>query len=352
MLVSVARYSVIDSSSYLFLAALTALLNAFVSATFGANYLIVVSAIALCRELQMVFDGIGEAITPILSVYLGEESRGGIRSIYRLAEKTAVVEEIVVMLAMIACAPFIPRILDVTEPELVRCVIREIRVIALGSIFVSLLYLLTSYYLVIERIALGLIASAMRDVLLSGTLAVALGRASGLTGMFVGLAAAPALAYALLLLYIARCYGRKDCPLLLSTLPGSAQSYLFDLSTEPEQIIALQKKVEALLMENDIDRRTVGKVKLLIEELHMLIREKNGGRAVLSECTVALRPEGVQIITKDEGVLFDISEEDVTVTSLVSLEVSAYMEKLGQNRRHLTTMGFNRSSFLIKTPAA
>lgn len=120
------------------------------------------------------------------------------------------------MLAMIACAPFIPRILDVTEPELVRCVIREIRVIALGSAFVSLLYLLTSYCLVIERIALGLIASAMRDVLLSGTLAVALGRAFGLTGMFVGLAAAPALAYALLLLYIARCYGRKDCPLLLS----------------------------------------------------------------------------------------------------------------------------------------
>ena len=105
-------------------------------------------------------------------------------------------------------------------------------------------------------------------------------------------------------------------------------------------------------MENDIDRRTVGKVKLLIEELYMLIREKNGGRAVLSECTVALRPEGVQIIAKDEGELFDISEEDVTVTSLVSLAVSAYMEKLGQNRRYLTTMGFNRSSFLIKTPAA
>ena len=80
----------------------------------------------------------------------------------------------------------------------------------------------------------------------------------------------------------------------------------------------------------------------------MLIREKNGGKAVLSECSVLLRPEGVQIITKDEGILFDISEEDVNVTSILALTVSAYMEKLGQNRRYLTTMSFNRCSFLIK----
>ena len=81
----------------------------------------------------------------------------------------------------------------------------------------------------------------------------------------------------------------------------------------------------------------------------MLIREKNGDKGILSECSVMLRPEGVQLITKDDGVLFDISEDDVAVTSLISLAVSAYMEKLGQNRRHLTTMSFNRSSFLVKT---
>ena len=55
-----------------------------------------------------------------------------------------------------------------------------------------------------------------------------------------------------------------------------------------------------------------------------------------------------RFLAKDDGVLFDISEEDVSVTSLASFAVSAYMEKLGEDRRHLTTMSFNRSAFLIK----
>ena len=39
--------------------------------------------------------------------------------------------------------------------------------------------------------------------------------------------------------------------------------------------------------------------------------------------------------------------EDVNVTSL-----AACMEKPGENRRHLTTMSFNRSAFLVKPVAA
>lgn len=348
ILQSVVQFSIIDSSSYLFLAILTAVLNAFVSARFGAEWLILVSAVSLCRELQMVFDGIGEAITPILSVYLGEESPAGIKSIYRLAQKTAITEGILVMVFLILCAPFVPVILDITDAELVRSVVAGIRIMALGSTFVSLLYLLTSYYLVIEKIALGLIASAFRDVLLSMVLAVLLGTLFGVEGMFAGLALAPAMAYGLLLLYLTRHYGREDCPLLLSGIPCHASSYLYDITTNPEEIIGLQKKVAQMLTDNGLDHRTIGRVKLLIEELYMLILEKNDGKAVLSECSVFLSPEDIRIILKDDGKLFDISEDDVSVTSFVSFAVSSYMEKMGKNRRHLTTMSFNRSSFIVK----
>ena len=64
-----------------------------------------------------------------------------------------------------------------------------------------------------------------------------------------------------------------------------------------------------------------------------------------------LWPEGVQIITKDDSVVFDISEEDAAVTSLNAFVVASFMKKLGQNKRYLTTISFNRSSFLIKKQA-
>lgn len=343
------RYSIIDSSSYLFLAILTAILNAFVSSQFGPEYIIVVAGITLSRELQLLFEGIGEAIGPILSVYVGEKSHGGLQYIYKIANKTAIIEGLGVTIALILIAPLLPMVLNVTQPELVRWVVIGIRVAALGSVFMSLLYLLTSYYLVIEQIVLGVVISALRDVAMSAGLVVILGKAFGLYGMFVGLAAAPAISYGLTLLYITMRYGKEDCPLLLSKVPGGDNSYLFQLSVEPEKIIGLQKDVELLLMEKDVDKRTSGKVKLLIEELYMLIWEKNEGKHILSECTIFMKPEGVQIITKDDGILFDISEEDVSVTSLAAFAVSAYMEQLGEDRRHLTTMSFNRSAFLIKT---
>ncbi|MBR6050260.1 MAG: hypothetical protein IKP68_03540 [Clostridia bacterium] len=72
---------------------------------------------------------------------------------------------------------------------------------------------------------------------------------------------------------------------------------------------------------------------------------------VLFMLFTALRYDEIKIITEDDGVLFDISEEDVNVASPALFAVSSYMEKLGQNRRYLTTMSFNRSAFVIKTIA-
>ena len=344
----VVGYSIIDSSSYLFLAILTASLNAFISHHFGAKYLIIASAITLCREFQLLFDGIGEAVGPIFGIYVGEGNHEGLRSTYSLANKTAIVEGIAVTVVLVIIAPFVPNFLNVTNAELAGSVTSCVRLTAIGSTFVSLLYLLTSYYLVIEQITIGIVACALRDVILSIGLAVGLGMVFGQTGMFIGLAAAPAVAFVLFMFFVRMRYGKKDCPLLLSKVPGDDNSYLFHLSVEPEEIIGAQKKVEALLVDNNVDKRTIGKVKLLIEELYMLIREKNEEKTVLSELTVFLRPDEIKIITKDDGVLFDISEEDVNVTSIAAFAVSAYMEKLGENRRYLTTMSFNRSAFSIK----
>ncbi|MDT3845058.1 MAG: multidrug transporter MatE [Bacillota bacterium] len=347
LLKDVIRYSIIDSSSYLFLAAFTAILNSYVTTRYGSAYIIIVSAVTLSREFQLLFEGIGEAVGPIFSVYVGEHSHEGLRTINRLAYKTAIMEGILVTIVLFFLASFAPQVLNVTEPALERWIVEGVRMTALGSAFVSILYLLTSYYLVIEQILLGLIACAFRDVIFSISLVLVMGGIWGIFGMFLGLVAAPAVAYAVLLIGIRMYYGREDCPLLLSKIPGGENSYLFHLRTEPEDIIRAQKQIEDLLTEHRTDRKTVQRVALLIEEMYLLIRKMNGDKAVLSECTVILKPEGVQIISKDEGVAFDMGSEDVSTVSMSAYIIAAYLEKREFDHRHLMTMSYNRCSLFI-----
>lgn len=349
LLWDVVRFSIIDASTYLFLAVVSAVMNAFVSYRFGPEYLILVSVVALCRELQLLFDGIGEAVTPIFTVYLGEGNTRGIQSIYRIAYKISVIEGALVTLVLFVCAPFIPDILDITDPEMASLATSGVRLLSVGFIFVSLLYLIASYYLLMDKITMGLVVCAMRDLVMSVIMAVCLGALFGTYAMFLGLGLAPAAAYLLVRMALIRRYGRENWPLFITELPDPEKMALFDLELEPEQIMETRERAENMLKEAGYDPRTIARVKLLIEEVYMLIREKNGDRKILSECMIRLLPEGVQIITKDDGEIFDISETDADVTSIASYVVAAYMEKMGRNRQYLTTMSFNRSSFLIRT---
>lgn len=349
LLKKVLRYGIIDASSFLYISILTATFNGFISNQFGSKYLILASVITLCREGQFMFDGIGEAVCPIFGVYVGEKNHKGLRTSYALARRTAVVEGLIVTVGLIIIAPFAPGFLHVTDPEMARWIIIGIRLTAIGSTFTSLLYLITSYYLTIDQITIGVIACAMRDVVFSVLLGATLGKIFGVAGMFVGLGVAPAVAFGIFMLAIRLRYGKDDCPLLLSKVPGHKNLTNFEVSIEPKKIIRLQQEVGSLLEDNKVDALTINRVKLLIEELYMLIWEKNKEKSVLGEMTIYIDPDQIRIISKDNGVLFDISEEDVDVTSITSYLVSAYMEKLGENRQYLTTMSFNRSTYVVKT---
>lgn len=90
----------------------------------------------------------------------------------------------------------------------------------------------------------------------------------------------------------------------------------------------------------------------MIEEMYVLIRQMNDNKSVLAECTVFLQPDGVQIISKDDGVSFDMADEDISTHSLAAYTVAMYLERRDFGNCHLSTMSFNRSSFFIKYDAA
>ena len=344
---SIVRYSVIDASSYLFLSVGSAALNWFVSVYFGAQYLILVSVIALCREFQMVFDGIGEAIRPILSIYLGEDCFPGVRSIYSVAKRVAVEEGILLLLLMQLIAPIVPMLLGVSDTVMRGYVTAGVRIISLGSVFVSLLYLSTSYYLLLDKILLGLIVSALRDVLAAGPLCVALGMAFGVYGFFAGFAVAPLVA-GLISMSLLRIRYRSDAPLLLHQREKGKEALLFSLTVEPKEIIDTRDQIGVALSGRGFDKRTVNRVMLLFEELFMLIHEKNQDTRILAECAFLLEKDMIRIIARDTGVQLDLSDSDMAISSLRSYIISSVADSVCSRKQHLVTMSFNRNMFELQ----
>lgn len=346
ILKKVVRYSAIDAASYLFIGILVAVLNMFVGANFGSGALILVSVISLARDFQLIFDGIGEAITPILTIYLGEKCISGVGRIYSLAKKTAIAEGVIVTLLICISAPFIPVILQITDPAMAGYAAGGIRIISIGSAFVSLLYLVSSYDLLIDRISLGLLTSALRDVLLPASLAVVLGYFFGIYGVCVGIGIAPALAVLILNLYLQKKYP-DEAPLLLgedSKLP----SYLYGLPLEEANIVATRNRIEADLRTHSCDSKTVNNVMVLFEDVCMLLREKNSGGSVEAECSLLILDDRIRMIFRDTGASFDITDADMDISSLRSYIVSNLATHVSYKRTHLPAMSFNRNVFEIK----
>ena len=347
MTLSVLKYGIVDAGTYLFIAILNAVLNRFVTAVYGEDMLILVSVIMLTRELQLLFDGVGAAMTPIITIYLNENSFGGVKKMWALAKKTAVLEGVAMTVIAMLAAPFIPRVFGVTDPVTAVYVSRGLRVVSIGFTFTSLIYLASSYYLLVDRIPIAFIMCALRDVIIAAPLAVALGSVFGIYGMYAAFAIAPELAYGISMLYIYRKYGKDSYPLLIKEKEDKVKSFFYEINIEPESVISLQTEISAELEKNSIDKKVIGRIKLLIEELYMLIYEKNGQKPVRGECTMII-DDGVSLITKDDGVLLDLSEEDVSAGTIGEYLISNYMRTL-PGKQHLITMSYNRNVFEIKT---
>ncbi|MCR5137854.1 MAG: hypothetical protein K6C12_12345 [Oscillospiraceae bacterium] len=343
----VVRYSFIDASVYLFSAAFTTVLNTFVTLYFGGEYLVLVSVVLLCSEFQMLYDGIGEAITPILSVYLGEDCFPGIRKIYRLAEKTSVAEGIFVFAVLFFAAPHIPGLLGISDPEMVRIAAAGVRFISVSGPFVSLLSLTAAYALVVDRILLGMATIGLRDFLLPGLFSVLFGMLFGLKGFFFGVMFGLVLAWVGMMVFMRLRYG-DDAPLLLRKLEENRETLLYDLTVEPYSVRRIRDEIGEALKSRSYDHSTVFRVELLFEELFMLINEKNGDRVIQGECTLLLGDSAIRMITRDTGIIFDPTDDDMAITNIGSHVLLSVAERISDQKRYLMTMSFNRTSFEIK----
>ena len=283
-----------------------------------------------------------------MTVYLSEGTFAGVKNIYKHARTTSIIEGVALSLLVVAGAPLLTSILGITGEEVVRLSIDAARITSFGYVFFSILYLLSSYYTLRDKIALGFAICGLRDIVISLPFAVVLGNIYGIYGMFVGLAVAPAAATIVSMVYVASKYGVTEYPLLIGNLENSDKSLLFEFDITPEEVIRIRDEIETALKAHSYTHETVIRTMLLVEELFILVHDINDGKLVLGECSITMDKDRIEVIEKDNGKPFDLTDKDMPVTSLRVYFITNLTSNITISRRHLTTVSSNRNVFEVK----
>ena len=311
-LLKISRMSFGDASKNIGKAALMFALNAYVRAHFGSEML------------------------PVLAVV--------VMTMMYAAMKASLAEGCGVMLLLLAFPGLMLSLVGIDSPATVPEARLAVRIVSTALPSLALVLLFNSYYVFIGREKLSSIMTLLAVLGLPVVLFPLFGSRWGAHGVWTALGLAPALALVLVALYVLARGGRRGFPFLMPT-DREAALRVFDLELDPASICGASASVGAHLGAQGVERRRASKAALLVEEALMVVHDRNSGKNIKAEVTVDLN-DGLMLVIRDDGVIFDITDVDARVSSLRSYLVSELMTAI-PSRRNLTTTGFNRNVFKL-----
>ena len=338
------RMSFGDASKNIGRAVLMFALNAYVIAQFGSGMLPVLAVAVMTVGVSEIFDGVGNAVQPLASVYIGESNTYLTKRVMRLAMSAVAVEGLAAMALLLAFPDAMLLLAGVSDPAVIPDARLAVRLVSLALVGLAPVLLLNSYYVFIQREGLSTVLTLAAMLVVPAALFPVGGALLGPCGVWLALGLAPGLSLVLFLLYLAAIGGRRRFPYLLP--PGREDRLrVFDLDLEPESVCATSTAVGDHLKAKGAGEWRATKAALLVEEALMVVRDRNAGRRVKAEVTVDLN-DGLTLVLRDDGEIFDITDSDARISSLRSYLVSNLMTAI-PHRRYLTTTGFNRNVFKL-----
>lgn len=335
-----------DASSFLCASGLFFLLNKFVSQYYGSAVLPVLGAVISTIGFLEIFNGIGVALSPVITVYAGEGNMKAIRTVMRQANHWIAIEGLLLSGILALYPGLVVAMVGIDDPASVAAALKAVRIVSIGFVFYSAVYVYNSYYIFIEHEVLAIVATILNGFVMPMALVFALGRLD-VCCIWFALATAPVLAVAVLALYIVRRYGWRMFPLLLP--PGREELIrMFDLTLNEREISSVSRQVGECLLAAGVSELKAMRASLMTEEVLMTVRDRNQPRSVLAEVTVDLNSllETTQftLTFRDDGEIFDITDADQSVSSLRTFLVASVMEH-HRGRKNIITAGFNRNVF-------
>ena len=163
-----------------------------------------------------------------------------------------------------------------------------------------------------------------------------------------GFTAAPVLAVLVCSLFV-YLKGRKDgedFPFLLRR-DVDDRTFIYDFEINEDNTVAMSQTADAVIESFSISEKIQVFAGLMVEEMLLRIRDENPGKRVFAECTIMVEEEGVRLILRDSGKIFDITDTDTLPDSFREYVVANLMIAAQEYKSYITTTGYNRNELFF-----
>ena len=331
---------------YAMMSLTTAFMNMFTLRRFGTDAVTVFVVVKKILDIALLFMGVAQALQPFIGTLREEKNTKAERYLMHTAVRYLLITGAAVSLLVIVLAPLIAAAFGLRGGMLGPAAVRGVRIAGATLIVRAPLMLLFIYYfLTYRRLPMYLIA-LLNELVFPVALAILGAAAFGSQeGIWTGIAAAPVLTMAVCAWFVRRIYGKERFPLLLP--PGDeSRIHIYDFPLTAENSAVMAETAGKVLASFDYPAKTRILAEMLVEEMCMLISDKNGrtdGKLSV-ECTIIPEDNGARLILRDTGVVFDITDREADIVSLRQYIV-AQMMTVPKQRQYIASAGYNRSEF-------
>lgn len=331
------------SLTSLYVGIINIVINKFVILRFGAAYLAAYTAANLILTLAEISACAADAATPFVAVSYGEKNHKEVLSILALCTRRAFLTSAGIAILFFMIAPFVPAFYGITTPEIAEASVYAARVLALSCIASGFVYEWIVTFPEIDRAGPGNLTAFVYMLAAPLIFPAAFSAFWGFKGMIWGFFLAPFAAIAATSLFIVLRYGRSAFPYAVPRNDNTV--FMYEFAVNEQEISRLCQTVQKDMTAFGLRSGQISRMELVLEETLMIVKEKNPDKKqLLGDCTVIIDDNEIKLITRDNGVLFDITQE-LEQTSSLRHYVAARFTSTGKSA-YLATISFNRNRYV------
>ena len=323
-------------------------LNPYVNNVFGPYAMTEFIIVRKTMELSLIFMGLALALQPFIGMLRGEGNTKAEKQLMREVCLIMLVMGLVFSLGMFIFAPQFAAAFGFQSEFLWNSAVPCVRIVV-STLFVrAFLMLFFVYYYLTDRRGMMYLITIMCDFVTPIILGILGGTiADDQVGIWIGIAVSPVVTLLVSACVARFVYGREQFPLLIPQR-NDEKIFIYDFPLTVENCMDMVETAGSELKKTGYPLKTVRQVELVLEETLMLIREKNRNekKKLLAECTIILEDEGIRLILRDTGVVFDVTDSEADIHSFRQYIVTQIMT-IPKSRLYITSSGYNRSEYFF-----